>query len=147
MDILLIKLKKDLSEQLMEYVKEKRYPEIDVDTLIDEKVKPELFQFQSLVYDETKCYARLWDKGYQCTHNKKDDTDYCDKHLGMLRAYSVLRFGDIREPKPKYDQVKLKEGNKVKLNWIHPDPLIRLQTLLDKHQTKVINACPKLVVR
>ena len=118
MDILLIKLKKDLSEQLMEYVKEKRYPEIDLDTLIDEKVKPELFQFQSLVYDETKCYARLWDKGYQCTHNKKDETDYCDKHLGMLRAYSVLRFGDIRGPKPKYDQVKLKEGNKV--NMIMP---------------------------
>lgn len=149
MDILLLKLKQELEIELNEYIETKSEGNttVDIKSIIDEKVKPELFQLSINDYDECKCNARLWDKGYQCTHTKKSDSDYCDKHNRMIRYEGVLRFGDIREPKPKYDQIKLKNGIKDKLNWIHPDPLIRLQNLLDKHQKKLIEAAPKLVVR
>ena len=54
----------------------------------------------------------------------------------MVRFYGTLRFGDIREKRPKYDLIKLKEGKKEKLTWIQQDPLLRLQNLLDKQQKK-----------
>ena len=64
----------------------------------------------------------------------------------MIRYYGLLRFGDIKDKKPKYDLVKLKEGKKEKLNWVEPNPLIRLENLLDKQQQKMINT-HKLVVK
>ena len=150
MDILLLKLKKDLTKSITEYIQEKQYPETEISDIIERKLNSELFNFKQKTYNETKCQARLWCNvglGHQCTHNKKDGTDYCNKHNRMLKIDGVLRFGDIREPKPKYDQIKLKEGEKCRLPWIHSDPLIRLQNILDKQQKKIIEASPKLVIR
>ena len=65
----------------------------------------------------------------------------------MLRSYGVLRFGDITDKKPKYDQIKLKMGTKERLYWIQQNPLLRLQLLLDKHQMKLITSIPQLIVR
>ena len=146
MEILCLKLKKDLKEALEIFSKEKGYPTENLDTLIDETVKPELFNFSTQEYDETKCQARLWSKGLQCDHCKADGQEYCNKHLDMIRYYGILRFGDIKDKKPKYDLIKLKEGKKEKLNWIEPNPLIRLENLLDKQQKKMINT-HKLVVK
>ena len=62
MDILCLKLKKDLKSELELYSKEKGYPIEKLDTLIDDVVKPEVFKFNIQEYDETKCQARLWSK-------------------------------------------------------------------------------------
>jgi len=153
MDILCLKLKKDLSEklkeysQMMDYTSCVNYDEQYITDIVENHVSPEVFQFNvKQEYDETKCQARLWDKGLQCNHSKCPDSEYCDKHHGMVRFYGTLRFGDIREKRPKYDLIKLKEGKKEKLTWIQQDPLIRLQNLLDKQQKKIINASSSLVV-
>ena len=153
MDILCLKLKKELSEklkeysQMMDYTSCVNYDEQYIDDIVERSVSPEVFQFNvKQEYDETKCQARLWDKGLQCNYSKCSDSDYCDKHHGMVRFYGTLRFGDIREKRPKYDLIKLKEGKKEKLTWIQLDPLIRLQNLLDKQQQKIINASYSLVI-
>jgi hypothetical protein len=146
MDILYLKLKKDLKGELEVFSKEKGYPVENLGTLIDEAVKPELFNFNNQEYDENKCQARLWSKGLQCDHSKTECSDYCNKHQDMIRYYGILRFGDIKDKKPKYDLIKLKECKKEKLNWIEPNPLIRLENLLDKQQHKMINT-HKLVVK
>lgn len=146
MDILCLKLKKDLKEALEVFSKEKGYHLENLDTLIDETVKPEVFNFNIKEYDETKCQARLWSKGLQCVHCKTEGEEYCNKHLDMIRYYGILRFGDIKDKKPKYDLVKLKDGKKEKLNWVEPNPLIRLENLMDKQQQKMINT-HKLVVK
>ena len=64
----------------------------------------------------------------------------------MKRYDGGLRCRDIKDKKPKYDLVKLKDGKKEKLNWIEPNHLIRLENLLDKQQKKMINT-HKLVVK
>ena len=156
MDILCLKLKKDLSlklkeySQMMDYISCVNYDEQYITDIVENHVSPEVFQFNvKQEYDETKCQARLWareGKGIQCNHSKCSDSDYCDKHHSMIRFYGTLRFGDIREKRPKYDLIKLKEGKKEKLTWIQQDSLIRLQNLLDKQQKKIINASSSLVV-
>ena len=153
MDILCLKLKKDLSEklkeysQMMDYTSCVNYDEQYITDIVENHVSPDVFQFNvKQEYDETKCHARLWDKGFQCNHSKCPNSDYCDKHHGMVRFYGTLRFGDIREKRPKYDLIKLKEGKKEKLTWIQQDSLIRLQNLLDKQQKKIINASSSLVI-
>ena len=146
MDILCLKLKKDLKEALGSYSKEKGYPVENLGTLIDEAVKPELFNFNNQAYDENKCQARLWSKGLQCGFSKADGCDYCShNHQDMLRVYGTLRFGDIKDKKPKYDLIKLKQGKNERLNWIEPCPLTRLQNLLDKQSCKMSNT-HKLVI-
>ena len=60
MEILCLKLKKDLKSELELYSKEKGYPVEDIDTLINNVVKPGVFNFNIQEYDETKCQARLW---------------------------------------------------------------------------------------
>ena len=139
MDLLCLKLKKDLKSELDVYTKEKGYPVENLDTLIDDAVKPELFHFKIQEYDETKCQARLWSKGLQCDYCKAVGQEYCNTHLDMIRYHGTLRFGDIKDKKPKYDLIKLKDGEKERLNWIEPNPLIRLENLLDKQQQKMIN--------
>jgi hypothetical protein len=57
----------------------------------------------------------------------------------MLRENGTLRFGDIKDKKPKYDLIKLKQGINERLNWIEPCPLTRLQNLLDKQACKMSN--------
>ena len=147
MDILCLKLEQDLFKQLTEYCDLQGFPKDELTTIIKEHIDPELFKFKSPSLDETKCMARLWDRGTQCNHNCVDSSEYCQKHLDMIRYYGVLRFGNMREKKPKYDLIKLKHGKKERLFWIHPDPLIRLQNVLDKQQKKIIASTPKSIVR
>ena len=145
MDILCLKLKKDLKTALESYSNEKGYLVEDLDVLIDESVKPELFNYKIREYSETDCQARLWAKGLQCGFSKVDGCDYCNKHHDMMRVYGTLRFGDIKDKKPKYDLIKLKLGKNERLNWIEPCPLTRLQNLLDKQACKMSNT-HKLVI-
>ena len=60
MDTLCLKLKKDLKSELELYSKEKEYTLEDIDTLIDDVVKPGLFNFNIQEYDETKCQASVF---------------------------------------------------------------------------------------
>jgi hypothetical protein len=146
MDILVLKLKQDCKQALTKYATSNNYPESEIDSLIESYVNPSLFNFKKKEINPCKCQARKWDKGEQCTNNKTDDSDYCGTHLGTYLLYGTLRFGDMREPKPKYDLIKLSKGIKEKLNWVHPDPLIRLQNVLDKQQKKIIEDTPKSIV-
>ena len=149
MEILRIKLQHELTTKLTEYANKKNYENATeiINHMISLKTKKDnLFTFSVPSYNESACQARLWDKGTQCSHSKYRDSDYCDKHQDMIRCYGVLRFGDIREKKPIHDLIKLKEGKKERLQWIHPDPMIRLQDLLDKQQKKIIYSSPTLLV-
>ena len=152
MEILYHKLKNDLHKQLKEYMIMMDYNDNnnELNHIIDEVISKDLFKFNINGYDESKCHARLWareGKGIQCTHCRVDSSKYCIKHNNMLRSYGVLRFGDITDKKPKYDQIKLKMGTKERLYWIQQNPLLRLQLLLDKHQMKLITSIPQLIVR
>ena len=92
MDILLLKLENDITKEITQYIQEKQYPDTNIKDIIARHIKPELFEFKQKTYDETKCQARLWCNvglGHQCTHNKKDGTDYCNKHNRMLKIDGV----------------------------------------------------------
>tara|TARA_B100000900_G_scaffold141325_1_gene119722 strand:- start:7 stop:456 length:450 start_codon:yes stop_codon:yes gene_type:complete len=149
MDVILKKLEQDLKKQLEVYCIEQQYPLDTIDDMIQEKLKSEQLNFKKRKKDETKCQTRIWNNGSacQCLYKKKDGTDYCNVHNRMLKTEGVLRFGDIREPKPRYDQIKLKNGIEERLPWVHSDPLIRLQNVLDKQQVKIIETTPKSIVR
>jgi len=145
--MIILKLKQDLLKNLTIYCDENNFKKDNLQLLINKYVKHELFSFyKPPEINCEKCHARLWDKGLQCTHYKKEG-DYCNKHNRMIKIDGLLRFGDIREEKPKYDLIKLKDGKREKLNWINPDPINRLQELLDKHQRKLIQTTPQLILK
>jgi len=95
-----------------------------------------------------KCTARLWNGGQgekQCTHDKSSD-QYCEKHKKMLNEEGVLRFGDMRDPRPSHDLIKKKNNITEKLHWIDSDPLNQLQGVLDMQCKKVVCCAPRLIV-
>lgn len=159
MDIIQLKLKEDLLDKCMEYrrsiknqceLKDSQFEE-PFDEWIEEKINKLVSEHQ-LTFTPTnqinpcKCMARTWNKGQgekQCTHLKKDG-DYCDKHKRMLQYEEVLRFGDIRNEKPKYDLIKQKNGKLEELQWVSPDPIEAFQKVLDIQSRKVIYASKNL---
>ena len=148
MDILQLKLKQDLLKLSLEYSKgsvDVEWIEKRIHSYVDEK---KMSFTEELKVVPTKCCARMWNKGQgekQCTH-KRVTGDYCDKHNRMLKYEEVLRFGDIREERPNYDLIKQKDGQTERLHWTDPNPLDRLQCVLDKQSKKVILSTPSLVV-
>ena len=67
MDILCLKLKKDLSlklkeySQMMDYTSCVNYDEQYITDIVENHVSPVVFQFNvKQEYDKTKCQARLW---------------------------------------------------------------------------------------
>jgi hypothetical protein len=149
MDILCLKLHDDLTHKLTEYIHDMEYDiPNNLSDMITEVIDPSLFIFpQKTEYRPHMCHARIWDKGLQCNHASVEGGNYCGRHLDMINYYGILRFGDITDKKPVYDLIKLRAGHKEKLRWIQPDPIQRLQHLLDKQQLKVIRATPHLIVR
>lgn len=150
MEILRIKLQKDLLQKCQEYKTEQNITDETYDEFIESRIN-ELIKDVDLStkieINECKCMARTWkgDSGVQCTHTKKEG-DYCGKHHRMLQYDGVLRFGDIREEKPKYDLIKKKQGELEELHWLPADPIQQLQTVLDYQARKVILATPQLLV-
>lgn len=151
MEILHLKLKKDLLKLALDYNKNKSEEEFKkwVTQRIDSYTSEKKISFSSTkeckVRDCERCNARLWDTGERCTHKIKEG-NYCKKHNTMLEREGVLRFGDIRDKRPTHDLIKLKDGHSEKLNWVDPNPLDRLQSVLNQQQNKVILSTPKLII-
>jgi len=152
MDILLLKLQKDLLQLTQEYKQDKNISDETYDSFAESTIKELIsnvdFSIDTSLQD-CKCMARLWNNGKgekQCTHSKKKG-DYCDKHNRMLQNDGVLRFGDIRQDKPTYDLIKQKQGIIEPLHWIQSDPLDQLQTVLDHQSRKTLLTTPKLVLQ
>tara|TARA_Y100000389_G_scaffold191685_1_gene218256 strand:+ start:353 stop:811 length:459 start_codon:yes stop_codon:yes gene_type:complete len=151
MEILHLKLKKDLLKLALDYNKNKSEEEFKkwVTQRIDSYTSEKKISFSSTkeckVRDCERCNARLWDTGERCTHKIKEG-NYCKKHNTMLEREGVLRFGDIRDKRPTHDLIKLKNGEIEKLHWIDPNPLNQLQSVLNQQQNKVILSTPKLIV-
>jgi len=152
MDILHLKMQRDLLKMSLNYIKDldidKDEFNIWISRRIDYHIGKNKMTFDKSTTDETTCTARMWNGGVpkQCTHKRIHGT-YCNKHATMISEQSVLRFGDIKDPKPQYDLIKQKNGRKEKLNWIPSDPLDRLQQVLNQQKKKVILAAPKLIVQ
>ena len=157
MEILHLKLKKDLLKLALEYYNEgdesgegdeeefKEWVTQRINSYITDKNIEFSFTNETRV-DPMKCSARIWDNGKgekQCTHKIKEGC-YCKKHHEMIkREGGVLRFGDIRDKRPTHDLIKLKNGEIEKLHWIDPN---QLQSVLNQQQRKVILSTPKLIV-
>ena len=168
MDILQLKLKRDLLKLSLDYVTEStmdkdeftkveftkvEFTKVEFTNWIQPKIdsyvdkKKMSFTVDTKV-NETTCCARLWNNGQgekQCTH-KRVNGFYCDKHNRMLKYDGVLRFGDMREDKPTYDLIKLKNGQTERLHWLDPDPLKQLEHVLNLQKRKVILTTPKLIL-
>jgi hypothetical protein len=156
MDILQLKMTKDLLKMTLDYAIEKN---IEIDTewiqsriqihMVEHKMSfPELGNGTSKHSMDRRCCARLWKDQTgkdQCTHEKVEG-DYCEKHNRMLQLDGVLRFGDIREEKPKYDLIKFNKGIVETLHWIDSNPVQQLQNVLNQQARKVIISTPKLVL-
>ena len=153
MEILHLKLKKDLLKLALEYYNEgdegdeeefKEWITQRINSYITDKKIYFSFTNETRV-DPMKCSARIWDNGKgekQCTHKIKEGC-YCNKHHEMIKREGVLRFGDIRDKKPTHDLIKLKNGEIEKLHWIDPN---QLQSVLNQQQRKVILSTPTLIV-
>jgi hypothetical protein len=151
-EVLTIKLQRDLLKLSQDYAAQLGV-ELDSD-FINETIQKHT---QSVSFDfndsecthplEERCCARRWwnSRDIACTH-RKTRGDYCGKHNQMITEYGTLRFDDIRNPKPKYDLIKLKTGNPPPLKWKQP-PKDQLQSVLNQQQHKVILAAPKLIVQ
>jgi len=153
MEILHLKLKKDLLKLALDYNKDKSEEEFTewvtqrIDSYISEKKISFSFTNENRL-DPTKCSARMWNNGTgekQCTH-KISESCHCKKHNTMLEREGLLRFGDIRDKRPTHDLIKLKNGEIEKLHWIDPNPLNRLQSVLNQQERKVVLSTPKLIV-
>tara|TARA_B100000780_G_C21099595_1_gene443672 strand:+ start:354 stop:812 length:459 start_codon:yes stop_codon:yes gene_type:complete len=151
MEILHLKLKKDLLKLALDYNKDKSEEEFTkwvtqrIDSYITDKNISFSFTKECKVRDCERCNARLWDTGERCTHKIKEG-NYCKKHNTMLEREGVLRFGDIRDKRPSHDLIKLKNGDIERLHWIDPNPLNQLQSVLNQQQKKVILSTPTLIV-
>jgi hypothetical protein len=150
MEILRIKLQKDLLHKCQEYKTEQNITDETYDDFVESMINEltkDIDLTVKIEINDSKCMARTWkgNSGVQCTHTKKEG-DYCGKHNRMLQYDGVLRFGDIREEKPKYDLIKKKQGHLEELHWLPTDPIQQLQTVLDHQARKVILATPHLLV-
>tara|TARA_Y100000389_G_scaffold174692_1_gene184845 strand:- start:5554 stop:6012 length:459 start_codon:yes stop_codon:yes gene_type:complete len=151
MEILRIKLQKDLLQKCQEYKTEQSITDESYDEFVESRINELITDVDltaKIEINECKCMARMWNNGNgdkQCTHTKKED-DYCGKHHRMLKYDGILRFGDIREEKPKYDLIKKKEGKIEELHWLPSDPIQQLQIVLNHQARKVILATPHLLV-
>jgi len=149
MDVIRIKLQRDILKMSLEYVSE-----LDIDkeeftkwvqpfietyshTAMDE------FKPKEIQIDESKCIARLWNDGRQCSFTKMNDT-YCGHHIREIKINDLLRFGNMKEPRPDCDQVK---QNGEVLNWKNPNHIEELETILNVHKRKVAVASKHLLTK
>ena len=152
MEILQIKMKRDLLKMSLEYTDNLDIDREEFTSWITHKINyyidKKKMSFSEEVKNKDTCNARIWNGGRgekQCTH-KKTTVEYCDKHRKMLSDEGILRFGDIRDPRPSHDLIKKKNGITECLHWIDPDPILQIQTVLDMQRRKVILSTPKLIL-
>jgi len=148
MEILHLKLKKDLLKLALDYYdkSDEKWLTDKIDSYMNNKKLS--FSFNETRINPMRCSARIWDNGKgekQCTHKIKEGC-HCKKHHEMIKKEGVLRFGDIRDKKPTHDLIKLKNGHSEKLNWVDPNPINQLQSVLNKQRKKVLLSTPKLII-
>lgn len=109
-DLLKVKLKNDLLNELSEYDIE------DLESQIDDKITDNLFNIDNnvkinIIPDENRCCARIMGERYsdeRCPYHKVKD-DYCRIHLKRLDKYGYLAFKRFDEPRPIINE----KGNKI----------------------------------
>jgi hypothetical protein len=114
-DLLKLKLKNDLLDELSEYDIE------NIEEQIDNKLSCDIFNHSIFrntiskktidISDSERCCARIMGERYsdeRCPYHKVKD-DYCRVHLKRLDNYGYLAFRRYDEPRPSINE----KGNKI----------------------------------
>ena len=146
MDLLLTKMERDLYKLSAEYCSKKGYSIDDktIHRIVEDEMDEVDFDFTKKnkcieridkIGEDECCCARILNDKYarRCSH-KRTEGRYCGKHNQMIKYTGKLRFGDIDEPKPEYNE----KGEK--LFWYDEidDPCKHLDVVLKLHMKKTI---------
>lgn len=131
-DLLKVKLKNDLLNELSEYDIE------DLGSQIDDKITANLFNIDNNlkinnISDEDRCCARIMGERYsdeRCPYHKVKD-DYCKIHLKRLDKYGYLAFRRFDEPRPTINE----KGNKIP--WRDNSSLSDINTVIRYQNMKL----------
>lgn len=109
-DLLKIKLKKDLLNELSEYEIENLESQIE-DKINDDLFNTEVQEKKNDISDSDRCCARIMGERYsdqRCPYHKVKD-DYCKIHLKKIDKYGYLLFKRYDEDRPIINE----KGNKI----------------------------------
>jgi len=131
-DLLKVKLKNDLLNELSEYDIE------ELESQIENKITDNLFNIDNNVKinnisDEDRCCARIMGERYsdeRCPYHKVKD-DYCRIHLKRLDKYGYLAFNRFDEPRPFINE----KGNKIA--WRDDSSLTDINTVIRYQNMKL----------
>ena len=131
-DLLKIKLKRDILNELSDYDIE------DLESQIDDKITDNLFikddkKKINNIPDENRCCARIMGERYsdeRCPYRKVKD-DYCKIHLKRLDKYGYLAFKRFDEPRPTINE----KGNKIA--WRDDSSLADINTVIRYQNMKL----------
>ena len=131
-DLLKIKLRTDLLEELSEY------DISDLESQIDDKITDNLFindnkEKINNISEENRCCARIMGERYsdeRCPYRKVKD-DYCKIHLKRLDKYGYLAFRRYDEPRPTINE----KGNKIA--WRDDSALQDINTVIKYQNMKL----------
>jgi len=131
-DLLKVKLKNDLLNELSEYDIE------DLESQIDDKITANLFNIDNNlkinnISDEDRCCARIMGERYsdeRCPYHKVKD-DYCKIHLKRLDKYGYLAFRRFDESRPIINE----KGNKIP--WRDNSSLSDINTVIRYQNMKL----------
>ena len=131
-DLLKVKLKNDLLNELSEYDIE------DLESQIDDKITDNLFNIDNNlkinnISDENRCCARIMGERYsdeRCPYHKVKD-DYCKIHLKRLDKYGYLAFRRFDESRPIINE----KGNKIP--WRDNSSLSDINTVIRYQNMKL----------
>ena len=131
-DLLKVKLKNDLLNELSEYDIE------DLESQIDDKITGNLFNIDNNlkinnISDENRCCARIMGERYsdeRCPYHKVKD-DYCKIHLKRLDKYGYLAFRRFDESRPIINE----KGNKIP--WRDNSSLSDINTVIRYQNMKL----------
>lgn len=131
-DLLKVKLKNDLLNELSEYDIE------DLESQIDDKITDNLFNIDNNlkinnISDEDRCCSRIMGERYsdeRCPYHKVKD-DYCRIHLKRLDKYGYLAFKRFDELRPIINE----KGNKIA--WRDGSSLIDINTVIRYQNMKL----------
>ena len=132
-DLLKVKLKNDLLNELSEYDIE------DIESQIDDKITDNLFvdddkEKINNISDEDRCCARIMGERYsdeRCPYHKVKD-DYCKIHLKRLDKYGYLAFKRFDESRPIINE----KGNKIA--WRDDSALTDINTVIRYQNMRLI---------
>ena len=132
LQLLKLKLKNDLLNELQEYEIE------NLEIQIDYKINDNLFKKEKIIKqidipDKDRCCARIMGKRYsdeRCPYHKIKD-DYCKIHLKRLDKYGYLNFKRYDEPRPIINE----KGNKIA--WRDNSSLDDINTVIQYQNMKL----------